>query len=683
MAVQRSRKSARRPVTKEDLLTLKLVRSGSVSPDGRHFAFTVETARKDRKGYNANLYVVGVEDGVVRQFTHGKKGDRGPVFSPDGRLIAFTGKRANFPGIYLLPVDGGEARTLVEKDGGFASLSFSPDGKKILCTFRPADPPPPSGDPQEKPKEPAVIDEDTPAPKREAPVCREIDRLFYRLDGVGFLPKAEAQVWIFDVATGEGVQVTNAKRSATDPAFSPDGRTIAYVTNIRPDPDLEMAWNDLFIVPSKGGKARLIPTPPGPISKPAFSPDGKAIAYLGHDDIVDPWYEMGRVWTVPADGRGKAKCLAPRFDQPASDATISDTGEGFFELAPKWTPDGRWIYFLSSSFGASGIYRVRARGGTPEQVTPEKVHLSSADLTLDRKTAVGIVATATAPAEVYRLDLRSGVALQLTTLNRAWAAELDIQRPIEVRVRSTERTNVQAWVLRPPRFNPRRKYPAIVEVHGGPMAQYGYSYFHEMQLLAANGFVVYYSNPRGSLGYGRAFAEAIKNDWGNRDYADVLAGTDFLESLPYVDKKRIGITGGSYGGYMTNWAVGHTRRYKAAVTQRSVVDLVPFFGSSDSGFLFHYEFGGHPWTAEAEYKRMSPLTYAEKIRTPLLILHNENDLRCAIEQAENLFATLKVLGRRVEFVRFPEEPHGMSRMGRPDRRLMRLEKIVGWFKRYL
>jgi dipeptidyl aminopeptidase/acylaminoacyl peptidase len=293
------------------------------------------------------------------------------------------------------------------------------------------------------------------------------------------------------------------------------------------------------------------------------------------------------------------------------------------------------------------------------------------------------VSTVTAPAEVYQLDLRTGVGLQLTTLNRAWAAELDIQKPIEVRVRSTERTSVQAWVLRPPRFNPRRKYPAIVEVHGGPMTQYGHSYFHEMQLLAANGFVVYYGNPRGSLGYGRAFAESIKDDWGNRDYADVLAGTDFLESLPYVDERRIGITGGSYGGFMTNWAVGHTRRYKAAVTQRSVVDLKPFFGSSDTGFLFHYEFGGHPWTAKEAYERMSPITYAENIRTPLLILHNENDLRCAIEQAENLFATLKVLGRRVEFVRFPEEPHGLSRSGRPDRRLVRLEKIVGWFKRYL
>jgi dipeptidyl aminopeptidase/acylaminoacyl peptidase len=358
-------------------------------------------------------------------------------------------------------------------------------------------------------------------------------------------------------------------------------------------------------------------------------------------------------------------------------------GGGFFEMLPQWTPTGGSIYFISCSNGGSALYKVAARGGTPVQVTPDKIHLQAVALSDDCKTAAGVVSTETMPAEVFAFDPASGEGEQLTFLNKDWTDGLYIQKPKHVRVRSTEKTVIDAWILKPPKFNPRRKYPAIVEVHGGPMTQYGYSFFHELQLLAAKGYVVYYSNPRGSLGYGRDFAEAIKDNWGGRDFEDVMAGTDYLESLPYVNSKRIGITGGSYGGFMTNWAVGHTQRYKAAVTQRSVVDMVPFFGSSDVGFLFHHELGGHPWENLEGYRKQSPLTYAKKIRTPLLIIHSENDMRCNIEQAENLFATLKVLKRKTEFVRFPAEPHGLSRGGRPDRRLIRLEKILDWFERYL
>jgi len=204
-----------------------------------------------------------------------------------------------------------------------------------------------------------------------------------------------------------------------------------------------------------------------------------------------------------------------------------------------------------------------------------------------------------------------------------------------------------------------------------------------MQYLAASGYVVFYTNPRGSQGYGEAFTKAIINNWGGPDYEDVMAGTDALCQLPYVDAARVGVTGGSYGGYMTNWIVGHTQRFKAAVTQRSVVNLVSFFGSSDVGYDIRDEFLATPWDKVEELVRMSPLTYVKKIRTPLLILHNENDLRCGIEQAEELFACLRYLGRTVEFVRFPEEPHGLSRMGRPDRRMARLQFIQEWFDRYL
>ncbi len=674
-----------RPITIADLHTLKFVQPGAISPDSSSYIFSVRTTRQDRKGYDYNLYVVSAEGAEVRQFTYGEKSDAGPVYSPDGSLIAFVGKRGRRPGIQIIPADGGEAHALVERNGAFADLSFSPDGRKILCTFQPDDPVDSHGDSQPHNGPGKGGDEgsaEKPA-KPEVPVYRHIDRLFYRLDAQGFLPKEEPQIWLFDVETGAGTQLTRGKRGAVQPVFSPDGRRIAFIANVRPDPDLERYWIDLFIIGVGGGKRRQIPTPPGPLYQPSFSPDGKTIAYLGHDDIEDPSYESPRVWVVAANGRGKARCLCPKFDQPAYDGTISDMGGEFSITRPHWSPNSRSIFFLSCSRGSSGLYRVLVRGGTPVRVTPDRIHLRSPSLSRNAGVAVGVVSTATMLPEIFAYDIRTGKGRRLTFLNRDWAAGIDIQKPKHVRIMSTENTIVDAWILKPPRFSPRKKYPAIVEVHGGPQAQYGYSFFHEMQLLAAQGYVVLYSNPRGSLGYGRAFAEAIKGDWGNRDFADVMAGTDYLERLSYVDANRIGITGGSYGGFMTNWAVGHTRRYKAAVTQRSVVDLVPFFGSSDCGFIFRLTFGGYPWENLDAYRRQSPLTYAKDIRTPLLIIHSEGDLRCNIEQAENLFATLKVLKRRVEFIRFPEEPHGLSRQGRPDRRQVRLEKIVEWFERYL
>ncbi|MBD3334591.1 MAG: prolyl oligopeptidase family serine peptidase [Candidatus Eisenbacteria bacterium] len=680
----RSRAPRKRPIKPEDLLSLKFVRAGRLSPDGSIYIFPVQSARRDRKGYDCRLYMVKTTDGSLRQLTFGKKSDGPPVLSPDGKLAAFVAKRGKHPGIHILPTDGGEARPLVEKDGEFSDLSFSPDGRQILCTFRPSDPRDDQGaDKQDKQSKTHKEKDDDKPEKKEPPVFRHITRLFYRLDGQGFLPKEEAHVWIFDVESGEGRQLTKGKRGCEQPAFSPNGKQIAYVSNIQPDPDVEMDMNDLFVISAKGGKARRIPTPKGMTHRPSFSPDGATLAYLGHDDAKDPWFENTRVWVVPVKGRGKARCLCPDFDQPAYDGTISDMGGGFFDLQPQWSPDGRWIHFISCSHGSSALYRVSTRGGSPQQLTPNRMHLQAVDLSADRTAAAGVVSTELMPPEVFVFDLKKKTKRRLTHLTKEWTEGLELSKPEKIRVKSTEDTAVDAWILKPPKFSKNKKYPAIVEAHGGPMTQYGYSFFHEMQFLAAKGYVVYYSNPRGSLGYGRAFSEAIKHDWGGRDYADVAAGTDHLESLPYVDPKRIGITGGSYGGYMTNWAVGHTQRYKAAVTQRSVVDMIPFFGSSDVGYTFHHEIGGHPWENVEGYRRQSPLTYAKNIRTPLLIIHSENDLRCNIEQAENLFATLKVLKRTTEFVRFPEEPHGLSRGGRPDRRIVRLEKIADWFEKYL
>jgi len=290
------------------------------------------------------------------------------------------------------------------------------------------------------------------------------------------------------------------------------------------------------------------------------------------------------------------------------------------------------------------------------------------------------------PGDLHLIPMKydgDSEALRLTEVNKALFAGIDFPAVKEVWFKGYDGTDLQGWLVAPPHFNKNRRYPGILEIHGGPRVQYGFTFFHEMLLLASSGYVVLYTNPRGGAGRGELWAGSIVGDWGSIDYIDCMAAADFLENLPFVNKNKIGVTGGSYGGYMTNWIVGHTDRFKAAVTQRSVVNLESFAGSSDMGFLDRVEFGGHPWENPDGYRRMSPLTYARKVKTPLLILHNESDLRCSIEQAEELYATLKLMKKRVEFVRFPEEPHGLSRHGRPDRRLARLEWILKWFDRYL
>ena len=668
----------RRPVTSDDITRMKFLRGPSLSPGETSVCFAVETVAADKKKYWSHLWRCNIDGSGLFQLTSGERNDSSPIFSPDGRWIAFLSKRGDHPGIHLLPTDGGESRPLVEKDGAFAWLSFTPDSRSIICAFR-------LNDPIERPGSKPGDQESPKKPKSEAPAYRHVTRLFYRYDGEGYNPKDGFHIWRFDIATGDGRQLTSGRYNETNPAVSPDGKWVAFVSNHRPDPDRDPMRQDLFLIPIKGGQVRRVPTPPGPVDSPSFSPDGRMIAYYGHTNPDAAWGASPmHVWVVGTNGRPAARDLTPAFDRETYDVTLSDSGEGHGAIPPQWSPDGKTLTVLASDTGATLLYRFSARGGLPKPLFRAKCHVGAAAFGKLGRRAALLLADPTRPAEIASLDLGHPSAPRtITGLNSDWLKTVAISKPQEVWFTSTGKTRVQGWVLKPPNFRKGRRYPGIVEIHGGPRAQYGYTFFHEMQLLAARGFVVLYCNPRGSQGRGVDFTTAIVGAWGSVDYEDVMAGTDWFSAQPYVDSKRIGVTGGSYGGYMTNWIVGHTNRFKAAVTQRSVVALKSFFGTSDIGWDWAREFGGPPWGNPEGYERMSPLTYAKKVRTPLLILHNEHDYRCLIEQAEQWYTTLKMMGKKVEMVRFPEEPHGLSRHGRPDRRIARLEHILRWFNRYL
>jgi dipeptidyl aminopeptidase/acylaminoacyl peptidase len=288
------------------------------------------------------------------------------------------------------------------------------------------------------------------------------------------------------------------------------------------------------------------------------------------------------------------------------------------------------------------------------------------------------------PGEIWLLNTANKHSRKLTHINDNLLRNLDLGEIEEVWFKGAAGNDLQGWILKPPGFDKRKKYPSILEIHGGPRVQYGNFFMHEFYYLAAQGYIIYFCNPRGGQGYGEEHSRAIWNNWGTVDYDDLMKWVDLIEKKPYIDKEKMGVTGGSYGGYMTDWIIGHTNRFKAAVTQRSVSNLISMYGSSDFNWAFQYELGDEPpWKNFENYWRQSPMKYIGNCKTPTLIIHSEKDLRCAIEQDEQIFVALKKLGVDTEMVRFPDEPHGLSRGGRVDRRIERLKCIRHWFDRYL
>lgn len=655
----------KRKITPLDLLKLKFIRSLALSPDSKQILFVAETAAEDKKKYFSHLYMVGIDGRNLRQFTSGEVNDSHPVFSPDGKWIVFQSKRGGKKGLYKMPTTGGEAKLLVDADGSFSDLSISPDGRTILCIFKKADDAPKNKD-----------------GKKEEPVFRHVTRKMYKLDNAGYLPKDRGHVHLYDIETGKGKKIVNTRNGERSPVWFPDGKRIAYITNLHPDPDEESLRDEIFALPPGGGKGRRLNKPPGPVEALSVSPDGRHIAYLGHDEPDDAWGVANyHVWKIPVAG-GAAVDLTPDLDYQTLDMTISDTAEESEIIRPMWSKDARNLYFLISQSGSSHLAKVSSQGGKISRIVDGKLHIMAASMRSGSGTIAMSVSDATMPAEIHVGSI-NGNRRRITDLNSKLLDEVVLSRPEEVLVPSFDSYPVHAWIMKPPGFSPKKEYPSILEIHGGPRVQYGNTFFHEMQYLAGRGYVVYYGNPRGGQGYGRKHAEATVNNWGSVDFEDCMALADYMLKKSYIDPKRMGVTGGSYGGYMTNWIIGHSDRFAAAVTQRSVTNFISMFGSSDVGFALDREIKGAPWTDMESWWEMSPIKHVANIKTPLLISHSENDLRCPIEQGEQLYIALKKLGRVVEMIRFPDEPHGLSRCGRPDRRLARLDWIAKWFDRFL
>jgi dipeptidyl aminopeptidase/acylaminoacyl peptidase len=666
-----------RAITAEDLYRLHIVSDARISPDGNHAIYVVQRVDRATEKKYSNLWMVETSKAgqAERQFTFGDHKDSQPRWSPDGKLIAFLSNRGDLEKpaqLYLISFQGGEAQSLTSIKGSIKDFCWSPDGSRLVCTIRKTD--------QE------VLEREQDEQKvKLGVVARHYKRLMYKLDGEGYLPQERWHIWTVDVPTGEAKQLTDHPVfDEKEPTWSPDGRWIAFLSNRSDDPDARPYAIDLYVMPAQGGELTKIETPAGEKSLPAFSPDGKWIAYYGSEG-EGLWYKNQGLWVAPADPQAdlSARNLTDAYDIHVSPGTIGDTGSPE-QMPPIWSNDSNTVYFQVSIHGSSVLKSITLDGKNPKEIIPQGGVVSSFSFDQAQKKMVYLYAILSDPGQVYMYDPASREDRQLTHANHDLLSEIDLGSIECEWIKGPDGNDLQGWILKPPGFDPQQKYPSILEIHGGPLTQYGNLFMHEFYFLAARGYVVHFSNPRGGRGYGEEHAKAIWGKWGSADYADLMAWTDHIAQKPYIDTHRMGVTGGSYGGYMTVWIIGHTDRFKAAVTQRCVSNFVSMWGSSDMNWHFQLTINDKPPFEDLQsYWEVSPIAYIANAKTPTKVLHNEMDLRCPIEQGEQVFVALKRLGIDSEMVRFPEEFHGLSRTGRTDRRIARLNHIASWFDKYL
>ena len=665
----------KRHITAEDLYRFKILGDPQISPNGRYVIYTLQTTDAKTEQKQSHLWLVPTDGSAPpRQFTFGKRRDSHPRWSPDGRSLAFLSNRDDErqAQLYLIGLDGGEARPLTQLNGAVANFAWSPDGTRLVCQFRQ--------------KDPAVVEREKDEQKKKLGiVARRITSLEFRVDGGGYLPEERWHIWLIDAASGAASQLTSGDTfHETEPSWSPDGRSILFTSTRVDPPDLNWEEATLYRIPVESGEIEAVGGHNGRKFSGVYSPDGGKIAYLGRDRR-GTWYQHDCLYVLDlADGQ--TRNLSAPHDLHCGLATQTDVGGGGAQTPPTWTADGAAIYCQVSQTGDQPLLRFPAEGGAPEAIIHDPGQVGAFSLDAAQSQIAYLWGDLERPGQLWLRDLASGEKRLLADPNADLLAELDLGGVEEVWFSGADGYQLHGWVTFPPDFDPARQYPSILAIHGGPMTQYGRAFFHEFFYLAAQGYVVYWSNPRGGLGYGEGHLRAIAGHWGTVDYDDVLAWADWMAAQPYCDPARMGVAGGSYGGYMTGLIIGRTERFRAAVAERVVSNLISFYGSSDlsetrAESLFGLE--SPPWETLSAYWEQSPMSGIGRARTPTLVIHSEQDYRCPDEQGIQLFAALRRLGVPTELILFPEESHGLSRAGRTDRRIARLEHIRRWFDTFL
>jgi acylaminoacyl-peptidase len=650
---------AKRKITIEDLRRFNFVSDPQISPDGKQVAFVLSTINHKEDKYERHIWLVDAESGETAQFTHGFGRDTYPRWSPDGRSLLFLSagrdpdeKKAQ---LWVIPRMGGEASMVAKTDEGVSKPAWAPDSKALL-----------------------FLSKVWTHGKPETDV-KVVKRIKYKLNGVGTFEGRRTH--LFSVNPGrKAKQLTEGEFDVESARWAQDGKRIAIVTNMEEDADTSRV-RDIYLVSSGGGELAKLTESKHVISDLSWSPDDDRIAFIGHDK-PEGLAINSDLWVMDVEG-GEKKNLTTFFDRSLNQTIGTDVRVSTPNPGAVWGPKGDEIYFVTASIPHSNIYKVRADGGLVEAVDDGKI-IDGFSLSSDGSVLAYNAQDATHPAEIW-VKSEDGER-RLTGFNDRFLKRLELSVPEHFTFKNGLGEEVDGWFMKPPGDEKDGEYLALLEIHGGPRSIYGDGMFHEFQILAAEGYAVFYTNPRGSGGYGEDFAEAVMRHYGECDYEDLMLFTDeVLKRFDSIDTERLGVLGGSYGGYMTNWIIGHTHRFAAAVTYRSICNWISKFGVSDFGYMQPEAISGTKdyWDDILLHLDRSPIRYVKNVETPCLVIHSEDDLRCPMEQGEQWFVSLKLNGVPTELVRFPDETHELSRSGKPKHREERLQHTVRWFNKYL
>jgi dipeptidyl aminopeptidase/acylaminoacyl peptidase len=640
-----------RPITSDIVFELPALSAPAISPDGESIAYVRSQPDGETMEQQSHIEVVPFGGGDARRLTGGPR-DSAPAWSPDGATLAFLRppEEEKPPQVWLIETAGGEARQLSDLRGGVASMVWMPDGGSLVCVSR-VDPDAPDEEKDDEPKVPRV---------------RVVSgRIRYRGDGEGWFGRARAHLFAVDAGSGEAEQLTRGDHNHTRPVPSPDGTTIAFVSSDRSRRRhlREPMGGELCLMPSSGGAVRRLVRDGWSLGPLAWSPDGGRIAFTADERSESQRY----VYTVEV-ARGEVSRITSDELTPQAQGSIA------------WTPS---VIVLSAFVrAASGVYAV-SPAGRVRTIRARREFVTNFVATPDGRRAAAITSTTTRPDGVMSLDLRTGRTHVAAASSDAYIEDRAIAKTERFRIRRGG-VPIEGWLTFPPGFDPERRYPLVLSIHGGPHAAFFPDFRPVNQLLAATGCLVLSMDPRGSMSYGGEFARAVNGDWGGEDYLDLMAAVDVAARRPYVDERRLGVYGYSYGGYMSAWIVGQTDRFAAAVVGAPVIDIATSYLQDDIGVaLADVEWGGTPFERAEWYRERSPITHAPNVETPVLLLHGEDDLRCPIGDSEAYYTALTTLGKTVEFVRFPDSSHGFPGTAHPALRKEYLDRVAEWFERWL
>ena len=686
----------RRPITETDLFKFVWVADPQISPTGSQVAFVLVNVNEDKDRYETQIYVVPSDGSAPpRPLTSGRN-DRSPRWSPSGREIAFVRTPEPVDGkpkpaqIYLISMAGGEARALTDAPKGASSPVWSPDGRTIAFASTPD-----SSSAQAKADSAKKTGADSTVKKHVSDV-RVITRAQYRWNGGGYTdPTAHSHLWTvpasFTAAGGlpTAKQITFGEFDEGEPVWSPDGSRLYFTSNRRLEPYYETGGAELYSVPASGGAIAKVASIDGSIGTIAPSPDGKRIAFTGNANAKPVrFYDEPDLFIVDVTSGSSPRNLSATYDFDV------ESGIGSDQHAPRagsgggiiWNRDGKSVVVVTTENGTANLKRFSTTDGKVDSVTTGDHEVISYSASADGSKIVTLVSTATNIGDLYVVDAATArpISRQITHVNEALFSTLDVSAPEEFWYKSFDGRRIQGWILKPPHFDASKKYPLILEIHGGPNSAYGSSFTHEFLWMAAKGYVVLYTNPRGSTSYGQDFANIIQFHYPGDDYKDLMAGVDEVLKRGYVDSTRMGVTGGSGGGVLTNWTVTQTHRFAAAVSMRSIADWSGFWYTADFTLFNPTWFRAAPWEAPKDFAQVSPITYIANVTTPLMLIEGEADMRTPpADGGEQMFRALKYLHKPTVMVRFPDETHELSRSGKPWHRVERLRHIVGWFDKYL